>query len=173
MPPRKKQPKAHERMDLTCPHCGSTSLVRRGAKIARCSKWSCAAVLKVGPHSVRVHGTDAAEVERVSKALLADVHAQKRPPTPWASGSFYLAAAIVLLASVLVATRVVPVLVLPPLIIAAVVLLAVIGGFQLRHDERLSDKSFLSLMALSFRALPWVRSDAAPYTKGEQATKNV
>jgi hypothetical protein len=79
----------------------------------------------------------------------------------------------VLLAAILVVTRVVPVLVLPPVVIAAVILLAVIGGFQLRHDERLSDKSFLSLMALSFRALPWIRSTAAAPAKHEHLPKGV
>jgi hypothetical protein len=35
---------------------------------------------------------------------------------------------------------------------------SIVGAFQLRQDERLSEENFLKLMALSFKYLPWIRS---------------
>src|SRR6266404_6760994 len=155
-----KQPKPTEtHLTITCPSCGGVGHVQQGGKTAQCS--SCAAILTVAGHSVTVHGIDASEVEKVSRALLSDVHASRPRPSPWLSGSFYLLSAIVVVAILLVAARLLPVLVLPGVFISSVILLAVIGAFQLRHDDRLNEKSFLALMALSFRALPWIRSRSA------------
>ena len=155
-----KPPKpAQTQLTITCRSCGGAGHVRKGSKTARCS--SCAAILTVAGHSVTVHGIDAAEVEKVSRALLADVHASRPRPSPWLSGCFYLLSAMVVVAILLVAARLLPVLVLPCVFIGSVILLEVIGAFQLRHDDRLNEKSFLSLMALSFRALPWIRGRSA------------
>ena len=156
----KKLPKVTaRRITLSCPSCGGTAYVDRDEKTAHCS--TCSAILSVGAHSVTVHGVDAAEVERVSRALLSDVHASRPRPSPWLSGSFYLLSAVVVIAILLVAAHLLPAFVLPCVFISSVILLAVIGAFQLRHDDRLNQKSFLSLMALSFRALPWIRSRSA------------
>lgn len=75
---------------------------------------------------------------------------------PWMSGSFYLIGFIVVIAALSVAGKLLPIPVLPIIVIGGLIALAVIGAFQLRQDNRLSEKSFLELMALSFKYLPWL-----------------
>ncbi len=76
---------------------------------------------------------------------------------PWHSGSFYLFAFLAVLAALVVSAFYLPAYAIPLVIIAALLALSVLGAFQLRNDDRLSDKSFLSLMGMSLKQLPFLR----------------
>jgi hypothetical protein len=76
------------------------------------------------------------------------------PRSPWSSGSFYLVVLLVAVLLVCAAARMVPLWIVPVLLIAALLALTIVGAFQLRQDDRLSEKGFLTLMALAFRQLP-------------------
>jgi hypothetical protein len=85
----------------------------------------------------------------------------KEPPrpirSPWASGSFYLVAVVVMFALLGVIGSLLPIWVLPLIIVGGLLAVSIIGALQLRQDERLSDESFLKLMALALERLPLVR----------------
>lgn len=77
---------------------------------------------------------------------------------PWVSGSFYLVVFIVVIAALLAVSLVVahllPVYVIPIVIVGGLLAVSVIGAFQLRQDDRLSEENFLKLMSLSFKYFP-------------------
>lgn len=74
--------------------------------------------------------------------------------SPWGSGSFYLLALVVVIASLAAVGKLLAVWILPIMIIGGLLLVTVIGALQMKQDERLSDKTFLSLMTLAFQQLP-------------------
>jgi hypothetical protein len=118
---------------------------------------SCGAVIRWGDVQIDVHGTNAAEVESVARALIADATARQQVThlrSPWFSGLFYLIAAAAMLALLLVAGSVLPPWTLPLVIVGALLLLTAIGALQLRHDDRLAEKGFLTLMRLVLERLP-------------------
>ena len=139
-------------VDKLCHSC-------HGAGSAGCPNCSGSGHMRVGNAEffVSVQGNDAVEVERVTLALMTKLQMRAPRPSPWASGSFYLCVFIVVCVALLSIARILPFIVVPIVIIGTILSLAVIGAFQLRHDERLSQKSFLELMALSFRYLPWLK----------------
>lgn len=77
---------------------------------------------------------------------------------PWLSGSFYLCSAISIAAVFLGIGNVLPAFVSPIVIMATIIAFSILGAFQLRNDERLSEKSFLTLMGMSFKHIPLLRS---------------
>ena len=85
-------------------------------------------------------------------------------PNPWTSGSFYLIVFVIVVAALTVVARILPIIALPIVFIAGILALSVIGAFQMRQDSKLSEKSFLELMALSFKYLPWIRKQDIPKT---------
>jgi hypothetical protein len=84
--------------------------------------------------------------ERVMKA--------SRPRSPWFSGSFYLVVGVVIGALVIIIAARVPWYAVPMIVLPILMLSAVIGALQLRHDERLTEQTFLRLMARSMRHPP-------------------
>lgn len=108
---------------------------------------------------VEVSGKKAEEVEKVAKSLAGDMskhgHSARRS-TPWISGSFYLAVLLVMATVFLVIARSVPGLVLPIVIAGSLLAVSIVGAFQLRQDEGLSQKNFLRLMLMVFRQLPFL-----------------
>ena len=58
------------------------------------------------------------------------------------------------MALLLVAANTIPLWILPVIVIGALLALSIIGAFQLRQDERLTQKNFLELMILTFKRLP-------------------
>ena len=75
----------------------------------------------------------------------------KRTPSvplrgPWSSGSFYLFALVVITALISVVNDRVPLVILPFVIIGGLLGVVIIGALQLRHDEKLSEAGFLTLM---------------------------
>ncbi|MGB6688454.1 MAG: hypothetical protein WBE76_11480 [Terracidiphilus sp.] len=75
---------------------------------------------------------------------------------PWISGSFYLAAFAIVLAILLAAARTIPLWALPIVIAGALCAVSVIGALQLKQDRGISDKSFLALMGLAFKQVPFL-----------------
>lgn len=78
---------------------------------------------------------------------------------PWQSGSFYLFAFIAIVLSLTYIATLLPIYTLPITIIAALLALSILGAFQLKNDKQLSDKSFITLMGLSLKQLPFIRSN--------------
>jgi hypothetical protein len=77
---------------------------------------------------------------------------------PWISGSFYLTVFVVVIVIMLIAAKMISLIALPIVIIGGLLALSIIGAFQLRQDNQLSQKNFVELMALSFKYLPWLKS---------------
>jgi internalin A len=82
--------------------------------------------------------------------------------SPWAAGSFYLVVFATVLGALGAAARLFSFSVLLVLIVGGVLLTTLIGALQLRQDDRLSEKNFLSLMKLAFQQLPLLSKIAAP-----------
>ncbi len=78
---------------------------------------------------------------------------------PWISGSFYLLAAVIVLTLLMVIAKMISPFALPIIIIGGLIIFSIIGAFQLKNDDRLSDKSFISLMGLTFKQIPFIRSN--------------
>jgi hypothetical protein len=91
----------------------------------------------------------------------------RRPPSPWQSGSFYLVSLVLLILLAAGTSKWLGWWALPLVIIGATVGVTTVGALQLRQDQRLSEHSFLKLMALAFRQLPLLKqvlpgNDRAP-----------
>ena len=135
--------------------CGATVPVPPGAESVACP--DCAAEIVVDGTLISVKGKNAREVKGVAVALAKQEaeHRAKRDEAakalagPWTSGLFYLLAIAVIVGLVLAVVEVVPLWAVPAVLFAAVIILAVIGAFQLRHDNKLSEKGFMSLMKLA------------------------
>ncbi len=148
-----------------CPSCGAISIMptytEEGDPIGRCTNPGCMMVVRLDKNTptIMVRGSKAEEVQEVSLALIEKAKPQPLPlrPSPWASGSFYLVVFMAVLITLLVAGKILPPFILPIVVIGGILALSVIGAFQMRHDERLSEGNFLKLMALSFKYLPWIR----------------
>jgi len=80
-----------------------------------------------------------------------------RPPNPWLSGSYYLVVFLSVIGVMCVVGRLLPILALPGVIIGGILALSVIGAFQLRQDERLSQENFIQLMTLALRSLAFIK----------------
>lgn len=74
--------------------------------------------------------------------------------TPWGTGSFYVFALALLVAVFVIAFKEAGVWAFPLVAIAAVLGVSIVGALQLRHDDKLSEKSFLELMVRSLGMLP-------------------
>jgi internalin A len=82
---------------------------------------------------------------------------------PWISGSFFLVTFIVMIIASALVGIYVSWLALPVVLIAGLLGIAIIGGLQLKNDQRLSDESFITLMGESLKRLPLL--------KGEESSK--
>jgi internalin A len=96
-------------------------------------------------------GGGGAPVPRPVKAVSHEIR------SPWASGSFYLLAAVLLLVLIGAGAKLLNWWLVPMVIIGGLVTVTVIGALQLKQDSRLTDSSFLKLMALTFRQLPLLK----------------
>lgn len=77
---------------------------------------------------------------------------------PWLSGSFFLFATIAIFAVCIIALIVTHSWIVVAVgAIVSVIFLLIIGAFQLRNDDRLSEKSFLDLMGLTLKQLRLIR----------------
>ena len=92
--------------------------------------------------------------------------------SPWASGSFYLVAAVILLVVLGVLGNKVPLAALPIVLIAGCILVPVVGALQLKQDARLSDKSFVELMKITVGQLPLIGNFFNPAQKQIEPKKD-
>ena len=74
----------------------------------------------------------------------------------WANGSFYLVIFIVVVAGIGFLGKNLPFPVLCVVIIAGVLFVPIIGGLQLKQDDRFKDETFLELMKLVIGQLPLI-----------------
>jgi len=80
-----------------------------------------------------------------------------KQPSLWVSAAFYSSILIFIVVALLAAADVIPLFVLPIVLLDGILTLATAGAVQLRQDEELGQKSFLELMVLSFKYIPWLR----------------
>ncbi|ETX00502.1 MAG: hypothetical protein ETSY1_10985 [Candidatus Entotheonella factor] len=76
------------------------------------------------------------------------------PKSPWTTGSFYLLIAVTMLAALAVIGKTLNLWILPVIILGGLLLTTVVGGFQLKQDERLKEENFLQLMEMAFKQIP-------------------
>lgn len=148
--------------EVVCKSCGGSGLVPDSARpgdVTHCR--SCGATIVITPEatSIQVEGTDADDVERVTSRLATDHgdaarRADAQIRGPWATGSFYLAVFVVIVALLLATARLVPVWALPLIVVGALLGLVIVGALQLRQDDRLKEEGFLELMRLALARLP-------------------
>jgi hypothetical protein len=81
-----------------------------------------------------------------------------RKNNPWISGSFYLTVAIIVITGLAVLSNSVHWALLPIIIIGGVLLIVIVGSFQLKNDDKITDKTFGSLITETFKRLPLLRS---------------
>ena len=77
--------------------------------------------------------------------------------SPWRSGSFFLVALVVIMALIAIIAANVHWSILPVVIIGGLLSITIIGAFQLKQDEKLSEVNFLTLVIESLRRLPLLR----------------
>jgi predicted RNA-binding Zn-ribbon protein involved in translation (DUF1610 family) len=133
-----------------CPTCGGRG--KEGSVVCP----NCGALLRWRDDSIQVTGSNADEVLLVTKGLVEQRAERNRLASPWVSGSFYLCCVVVVVAVMLIAGKLLSLLVLPIVIVASILLITIVGAFQQRHDERLSEKTFLQLMLATLKNLPLV-----------------
>lgn len=85
-------------------------------------------------------------------------HLKMKKNNPWISGSFYLFVAVVVIAGLAVISQTVNWVVLPIILIGGILVIALIGILQLRNDDQITDKSFLSLIVETYKRLPLLKS---------------
>jgi hypothetical protein len=101
-----------------------------------------------------------AEVDAVAhlegaRGLLSDrqIAAKILQRNPWFSGSFYLTVFASIITVIAIVQRTVDAWSFPIVLFARVVASILIGAFQLKNDDRLSEKGFLKLVELSSASL--------------------
>lgn len=165
-PPNPPQRRSH----LHCHFCGGTGISGDPSdpgRRARCA--SCGSIIRVdrnGREEIRVWGARAEEVQAVTQGLAADAAIRREEATkrrdaarlrsPWFSGLFYLTAVVVIVSLLLVVSRVAPWWAFPVVVVGGVLLVSVVGAFQMRQDDRLSERGFVRLMGNVLRRLPLV-----------------
>lgn len=85
-------------------------------------------------------------------------HTKMQKNNPWISGSFYLFVAVVVIAGLAVISQTVNWKVLPIILIGGILVISLIGILQLRNDDQITDKSFLSLIVETYKRLPLLKS---------------
>ncbi|MDJ0533279.1 MAG: hypothetical protein QNJ70_12410 [Xenococcaceae cyanobacterium MO_207.B15] len=82
---------------------------------------------------------------------------QKNKNNAWINGSFYLVVFVVVMTTFAVIGKSVPAVILPLVIIGSLLAIGIIGAYQLRHDDSLSQKNFLTLILETYKRLPLLR----------------
>jgi hypothetical protein len=92
---------------------------------------------------------------------------------PWASGSFYLAALVVVALVFLAVSRWASIWLLPIVLVAALLGLVLVGALQLRHDDRLSERSFIALMKIAITRMPILLRRSPQVEQADASTRAV
>jgi len=128
----------------------------------KCPTFGCSGKVIIYPERIHivVSGSSAKDVELVARSLLTQTQNQQvdhHKWDVWITGGFYLVSIISIGTLFLVMANFVPLIALPIVIIGSLLSLSIVGAFQLRQDESLSQKNFLSLMLMVFRQIPFLR----------------
>jgi Flp pilus assembly protein TadB len=166
---------------MLCPQCRAASRIAGvsgdipgASDEAVCPR--CGAVVRLGDTVIEVRGENADEVQMVAGTLATEEAARRAASEqadanrraaaklrgPWASGAFYLIAAVILVGVVLAVAALTPLWAVPLIVIGAVTLLTVVGALQLRQDAKLSEKNFLQLMQLTLAQIKFLGRSAPP-----------
>ncbi|MFG2235104.1 hypothetical protein ACGFNX_34800 [Streptomyces sp. NPDC048723] len=81
---------------------------------------------------------------------------------PWLSGSFYLFALVVITTVTVGASRFAPAWTVPLVLVVSLLGVGTVGAFQLRHDDRLSERRFGELMKMTFLNIPAILRRSPP-----------
>lgn len=79
---------------------------------------------------------------------------KKKNNNPWSSGSFFLVVVVIIIFVLGVLSIFVHWINLPIIIIGSILLVGLIGSFQLKNDDKITDKSFISLIKEIYKRLP-------------------
>lgn len=111
----------------------------------------------------RVREIEGSHVEDVLRAY-AEVRpeAQLLRQSPWLSGSFYVTLFLVVISALLAVTRILPIWAIPVVMVGGLLGASILGAFQLRHDDKLTERGFLRLMLVAVRTLPVSATTPAP-----------
>lgn len=107
---------------------------------------------------ITFHGqVDQVVIQQTSKGdnlLAKDSRDLVKIKSAWANGSFYVFVFLAVTAALGILAKSVPSYAFPSILVAGVIFVPIIGAFQLKQDERLSEKSFIALMKIVFHQLP-------------------
>lgn len=126
--------------------------------------------------NIRVEGHKAEEVKDVTLELMKQLSDNELRDTrnPWISGSFYLAAVVIIGGLFLVIAKMAHPFVFPIVLIASLLGISVTGALQLRQDDSLTEKNFLKLMVLTFKQIPLInRSKVKETNDGKKSRTDI
>lgn len=107
-----------------------------------------------GTRQMAVNLLDTSNIAERLKDFIGKTGQNMRNNNPWISGSFYLLLAVVVIAGLAVLSNIVHWALLPIIIIGGILLIMIVGILQLKNDDRISDKSFQSLVIETYKRLP-------------------
>ncbi|MDX3664009.1 hypothetical protein PV646_42565 [Streptomyces sp. ID05-26A] len=111
----------------------------------------------------RIQGSSADDVMRVySEVRRADGERPALTRSPWVSGSFYLVLFVVATAVLLVVGQLASIWVLPVVVVGGLLAVTVVGAFQLRQDDKVTERGFLHLMIAVLGRLPSLLRNRQP-----------
>jgi len=99
---------------------------------------------------------DTANIADRLEDYLGKTNSNMKKNNPWISGSFYLTIVIVAISGLAVLSQMVHWSLLPIIIISGILIVGIVGVLQLKNDDRITDKSFVSLMTETFKSLPLI-----------------
>lgn len=77
----------------------------------------------------------------------------------WISGSFFIALIIIIITLLFVIVKLLPFYLIPIIIIGTILLYSIVGAFILKYENKITDKKFSNLMALSFKYIPFLAKE--------------
>jgi len=120
------------------------------------SLWQSDKIKDKMPFLTHFHSNEKVEsylIEQINK--LENKNIMKKN-SPWNTGLFYIFLLVVVFAILATLANVVPLIALPLILIVAILLIGVIGAFQLKNDDKLSDESFLQLIFKTYENFPLI-----------------
>jgi hypothetical protein len=112
----------------------------------------------LGTYRARISGDVATLHEVPKQELPVGTVTPAQNANPWRSGSFYLFSLVVLVVGLAIITQFVSAWLVPVVVITAVLFIVIVGAFQLRHDDRIAEKTFLRVVLQSLKKLPLLRA---------------
>lgn len=110
---------------------------------------------------------DKGKIGEINITEKGNIDKSVKKQTPWISGSFYLVVAIVAITGLAVLSNSVHWTLFPIIIIGGILLIGIIGLLQLKNDDKISDKSFTTLLIETYKRLPLLK-----YKDNKKTTTN-